>query len=88
MPGDTVQNRRQWPRIVVNTKGEVIYMKNGLRGVVTLPCKIVDVSEGGALLDLGGMPVPDDILLVVDGKVKVSCQVVRRAGNNVGVRFL
>ena len=68
-------------------KAGVIAFKNHQS---TLNCTVRDISANGARLRVEGlMYAPDtfDLMVVVDG-FEAECQVVRRSGNELAVRFL
>jgi len=84
----TNSERREWPRIKVNSKGEIVYMRSVLRGLNSLPCKVVDVSDGGAQVEMADVKLPDEVYLVIDDKVKIACRVARQEGQQVGLHFI
>jgi hypothetical protein len=53
-------------------------------------CHILDVSEDGACLDVGDLPVPKmfGLALTAGGEVRRVCSLVWRQGELVGVRFV
>jgi hypothetical protein len=56
-----------------------------------VPCRIADISEGGALLRLAradAVPPLFALLLTATGDARRFCQVVRRDGTMLGVRFI
>jgi len=56
----------------------------------TLPCTVRDISETGARLRLtGSVNAPDtfELIIQLDG-FEASCEVIRRSGDNIGVRSL
>lgn len=56
-----------------------------------VPCRIADISEGGALLCLSradAVPAIFTLLLTATGDAHRFCQVVRRNGTTLGVRFI
>jgi hypothetical protein len=64
-------------------------------GSITLPTGVVDclvrnISANGALLELNGPAlVPNDFNLIIKPEnVRRCCQVIRRDGHHLGVRFL
>jgi hypothetical protein len=68
-------------------------LKGGIvafNGHSTLPCSVRDVSGTGARLRVtGSVSVPDtfELIIELDGLV-AACEVVRRNGNDIAVRFL
>lgn len=58
-------------------------------GELLFRCRIVDVSEGGAHLEMGDGVAPDRFQLIdVDGGSVFSVRVVWRRAHSVGVAFL
>ena len=60
-------------------------------GAAAIACRLRDVSEGGARLDVAdGGSVPDRFTLALsaDGAARRHCRVAWRAENQVGVEFL
>lgn len=55
----------------------------------TLPCKVRDISETGARIEVGTFKVPDlfELLVEMDG-MTAHCAVVWRERTLIGVRFL
>jgi len=52
-------------------------------------CLLLDISESGARLHTGdGTVLPNSFLLVLDKGLEKWCRVVRRNGNEVGVKFI
>ena len=82
--------QRKWPRLAVNAPGKVINISSGLRIKRVAPCRVLDVSAGGAQLEIIGGECDDSFYLEVDSEPNnlANCLVVRRSGNRVGVRFL
>ncbi len=59
-------------------------------GAISVDCVMRNISETGALINVNdGLLIPDQFTLhnELDG-YKVDCEVVRRFGNSVGVRFV
>jgi hypothetical protein len=83
--------RRKWPRTWLRRPGQLILVK-GLRGTSTLPCKVINTSRGGALIQVDGAAadVPDDFYLTISGQaeLRLICSVVRRGKRLLGVRFI
>jgi hypothetical protein len=55
-----------------------------------IECTIVDVSEGGARLDVGGLAVPDlfGLAFTAGGEVLRVCSLTWRQGEFIGARFV
>jgi hypothetical protein len=57
---------------------------------VWIECSIVDISDGGACLEVGDLPVPKIFVLVMtpDGRVRRACMTAWRRGELLGARFV
>jgi hypothetical protein len=55
-----------------------------------IECTIVDVSEGGARVEVGGLAVPDlfGLAFTARGEVLRVCSLIWRQGELVGARFV
>ena len=55
-----------------------------------IECAIMDISDGGACLEIGSLPVPKIFVLVMtpDGRVRRACLAVWRRGELLGARFV
>ena len=55
-----------------------------------IECTIVDVSEGGARVEVGGLAVPDvfGLAFTARGEVFRVCSLIWRQGELVGARFV
>ena len=84
-------DRRRWPRTWLRRPGQLTLVR-GLRGTTTIPCKVINTSKGGALLQVEGSAteVPDDFYLTILGQADrpYVCSVVRRGKRLIGVRFI
>jgi hypothetical protein len=83
--------RRKWPRTWLRRPGQLTLVR-GLRGTTTIPCKVINTSKGGALIQVEGAAadVPDDFYLTIfgQGDRQYICSVVRRGKRLIGVRFI
>jgi len=83
--------RRKTTRVWLRRPGQLILLK-GLRGTTSMPCKVINTSKGGALIQVEGAAtdVPDDFYLIISGQSdrKHICTVVRRGKRLLGVRFI
>ena len=52
-----------------------------------VPCRVVDISAGGACLEINGQPVIPKRFVLLHGGIKKSCNVVWKAGKQIGVSF-
>jgi hypothetical protein len=83
--------RRRWPRVWLRRPGQLTLV-NGLRGTTTLPCRVINTSKGGALLQVEGSAadIPDDFYLTISGQAdrQYVCSVLRRGKRLIAVRFI
>lgn len=83
--------RRRSTRVWLRRGGQLILVK-GIRSTETVPCKVLNTSRGGALLQVEGSAadVPDDFYLTIAGQAdkRLICTVVRRGRRLLGVRFI
>jgi hypothetical protein len=58
-------------------------------GAAPIPCRVINVSAGGALLELPDViGMPPDLYLIVPGALfEASCSVRHQTGRRVGVMF-
>lgn len=85
------QEQRQWPRMEINAPGKVISVNRRLRVEKIIPCKIIDISQGGALIELKHDDIENDFYLEMDSEPekRMTCTVVRRDSlHRVGVKFV
>ncbi len=82
------EEQRQFPRIEINTRAKITVVR-GLRIAKSIPCTIINISEGGALLAFKNPMSETDFYLELDKTpaIRKSCSVVRCLGNTVGVKF-
>ena len=60
-------------------------------GARACDCTVVDISDGGVRLNVEGLDVPDDFVLLISNKGKVeerAYKVVWRFGNELGAQFV
>ena len=82
---DTPIERRNSPRQRVLLAAQIIF----LNGHSTLNCRILDVSETGALVQPADMVLcPNRFLLKPLSGVSQHCEVVWRKGDRIGVRYI
>jgi len=54
-----------------------------------IECMVLNLSETGAKISVARADIPDRFILKVDGEdIARTCQVVRRAARELGVRYL
>jgi hypothetical protein len=87
----SASERRKSPRVWLRRPGQLTVVK-GLRGTTTIPCKVINTSKGGALLQVEGAAadIPDDFYLAISGQSDrpYVCAVVRRGKRLLAVRFI
>ncbi|MDP2119256.1 MAG: PilZ domain-containing protein [Hoeflea sp.] len=76
-------------RRAINKLATVYYLRRGVRGYTSQPCRMVNISESGCLV---AVPVPsqvaDHLYLVIEGvEAKFSCAAVARSDNGLHLRF-
>jgi hypothetical protein len=73
-------------------RGGQLTLVKGLRGTASVPCKVINTSKGGALIQVEGTAtdIPDDFYLTIAGQPdkRLICSVVRRGKRLLGVRFI
>jgi hypothetical protein len=83
--------KRRWPRVEINASGKLILITDGLRIKQSVKCAIIDVSQGGALIDAHSTVSDLEFYLEIDtdpGRLLL-CSVVRRLNDRrMGVRFI
>ena len=60
-------------------------------GARACDCSIVDMSDGGVRLNVEGLDVPDEFVLLISNKGKVeerAYKVIWRFGNELGAQFV
>jgi hypothetical protein len=77
---------RKHNRIEFQKSGFVILEPDG----PWIECSLLDISDGGACLEVGDLPVPKIFVLVMtsDGRVRRACMTVWRRGELLGARFV
>lgn len=73
----------------INKPGTVYYLRRGVRGYTSQPCKLFNISESGCLVSV---PLPsqvaDHLYLVIEGlEAKFSCVAVARTDKGLHLRF-
>jgi hypothetical protein len=83
---NTELGERKHSRIEFQKTGFVILGPDG----PWIECSLLNISDGGALLEVGNLPVPKIFVLVMtpDGKVRRACLTVWRQGELLGARFV
>ena len=78
-----MSEKRAHQRRRVLKAGKILFAN----GACTLDCTIKNITEGGAMLQVGhSVGVPDDFQLYEPGRLMLhEARVVRRAGNIIGV---
>ncbi len=81
---------RRWERFAINKPGALLAINPGLSGLTSRMCQVVDISRGGAGLQVGTtIGLPDHYYLTFLGaEERIGCAEVYRNGQRVGVRFI
>ena len=84
-----IVDRRRAPRVEIDAAYTILIINRGLRGTTSLHCKVINVSEHGALLT-GCEAVPDDFYLALGEQPEqwIACCVLSRSADKVSVRFV
>jgi hypothetical protein len=53
----------------------------------TIECKILDMSAGGACLEIAGRPTLPKRFVLVHGATKKKCSLVWKSGIRIGITF-
>lgn len=77
--------RRSFPRSVVRTPAEIMPVGSGQKAT-SYPCTVINISEGGALIEVNKFAVPDEFDLVYRGQ-NLFARVVGRSEGKVRVHF-
>ncbi len=83
-------DQRKDERRQTNAPGTVYFLRRGVRGYASQPCRMVDICEGGCHI-CGLLPsqVPEFLYLVLDGlHAKLACAVVARSDSGLHLRFM
>lgn len=79
-----MQEQRKSPRHRVLKTGHIVF--NG--GSSTIDCTVRNLSDNGALLKVASpIGIPASFDLVLSDHTSRTCQIVRRAANEIGVVF-
>lgn len=83
------EEQRIHKRRNTNRLGNVYYLRRGVRGYTSQPCKMVNISESGCLLVIPVMSqVPEHLYLVLDGfPAKFPCVTIARSEKGLHLRF-
>lgn len=81
--------QRAHRRRATNMPGKVFYLRRGIRGYTSQPCKMLNISESGCLVSV---PLPDQtsdhLYLVLDDlQAKIACATVARSENGLHLKF-
>lgn len=81
---------KRWERFTVNKPGSLLAINPGLSGMTARTCQVVDISCGGAGLQVTTtIGLPDHYYLTFLGaEGRIGCAEVFRSGQRVGVRFI
>ncbi len=78
-----LMERRQSSRLPANSRGVLSF------GNSQIPCTIIDISAGGAGLTIeGGLELPAEFSLLIDGEAQVrQCRLAWSDNGRLGVSF-
>ncbi|MBB1248235.1 MULTISPECIES: PilZ domain-containing protein [unclassified Rhizobium] len=81
---------KKFERFIVNRPGVVYSVLPGLAGLSPRSCQVVDISRGGACLQMfTTIGLPDHYYLSFSGlAIRIGCAEVHRLDGRVGVRFI
>jgi hypothetical protein len=87
---DTAFDRRKWYRRPTNLLVRIIYMNRGIRQIDVRTCKMTDLSEGGARLEIAlGATLPGSFFIVIgDHDIYIGAIVVNRNEDIFNVQFI
>ena len=86
-----LEERRSEERLRTSISGHVAFVaERGRRAgePQSLPCTVLNISEGGAKLALEAADLPENLTLHIDGEPSRRCRVTRRAAGDIGVQFV
>ncbi|MDP2734316.1 MAG: PilZ domain-containing protein [Hoeflea sp.] len=84
------EDQRKDERRQANASGTVYFLRHGVRGYASQPCRLTDISESGCRI-CGLLPsqVPEFLYLVLDGlDIKFPCAVVARSDAGLHLKFM
>lgn len=81
--------RRQWYRRPADLLVRAAYLTHGLRRIATRTCRVVDISEGGAAIEVASEPALPDHFYIVFGNWEylVGAVVVQRRPGTLHLQF-
>jgi hypothetical protein len=81
---------RRWERYIINKPGSLLAINPGLSGMTSRTCQVVDISRGGACVQVNTtIGLPDHYYLnFLGAEDRIGCAEVYRSGMRVGVRFI
>lgn len=83
-------NGRRHQRYPASCLAKLEYLDHGLRGVRSMPCRLENISVGGAAVRIPETPArPDHLYLVIPGHdQRLGCGVAYRDNTRLGLQFL
>lgn len=81
---------RKWERFYVRRPAKVMSVRPGLTGITIRSCEVVDISQGGAAIELTtAIGLSSHYYLQIIGLAdRIGCAEAYRNGNRVGVKFI
>lgn len=83
-------DQRRWERFSLNRPGTLMTIKRGLHGTSSRTCQVLDVSVGGANVEvITTIGLPDHYYLCFIGmEERLGVAEVHRTGTRIGLRFI
>lgn len=86
MRASALQDKRRKPRQTIQRTVQAVTVNDTQLAV---DCTLLDISQSGArLYSAGAATLPREFVLVLRDDIRKWCRVVRRAKNDIGVRFI
>jgi hypothetical protein len=81
---------RRWERFIINKPGSLIAVNPGLTGLTSRSCQVVDISRGGACVQVATtLGLPDHYYLsFIGAEERIGCAEAYRNGQRVGLKFI
>lgn len=83
------EDHRQHPRRQVRLEATLSCMRSGLRGYVSQPCMVLNLSEGGCMVSCAATDqLTNDLHIQIAGvPAKIACVVVGRTAVRLNLQF-
>ena len=90
-PADAAESeKRRWKRFHINKPALLISVNKGLHGVASRKCQVLDISIGGAAIQvITTIGLPDHYYLSFLGSdIRIGAAEVHRNGTRIGLEFI